>query len=137
LPGALLGCAWLTEQWAPLPISGNDALFLPGIVLLLASLALVALFQFFRAKTHIEPWQPTSVIIESGVFRYSRNPIYLAYCIAMLGGGLLLDSWWGIVAIAPLAGLLQVLVIRKEETYLETKFGDSYLDYKRRVRRWL
>ena len=139
LPVALFGCAWLAEQWAPLPISEGDALFLPGIVLLPVSLslALIALFQFFRARTQAEPWQPTSSIIESGIFRYSRNPIYLAYCIAMLGGGLLLDSWWGIVAIAPLAWLLKVLVIRKEEIYLEAKFGDSYLDYKHRVRRWL
>jgi len=100
------------------------------------SLAIITLFEFFRNKTHIEPWKPTSSIISTGVFRYSRNPIYLAFCLALLAGGLLLDSWWGIVAIAPLAWLLQVLVIRKEEVYLEAKFGECYLDYKRRVRRW-
>lgn len=139
LPALLVGCAWLVERRAPLPISEGRGLWLPGVVLLLLSLllALLALRQFLRAGTHVEPWQPTTSIIQSGVFRYSRNPIYLAFCIATCGCGLLLDSWWGIAAAAPLALLLQVLVIRKEEIYLENKFGDSYLDYRRRVRRWL
>lgn len=139
LPLAMIAGAWLLERWLPLPISGGDALWVPGLALLSAAaiLALSTLLQFFRAKTHVEPWQPTSTIIRSGIFRFSRNPIYLAFCIATVGGGFLLDSWWGIGAVLPLAYLLQVLVIRKEEIYLESKFSDSYLDYKRRVRRWL
>jgi protein-S-isoprenylcysteine O-methyltransferase Ste14 len=112
---------------------------MPGVVVFVTAvtLASVALLHFRRAKTHVEPWQPTTTIIQSGIFRYSRNPIYLAFCIATLGGGMIINSWWGIAAVAPLVYLLQTLVIRKEETYLEAKFGQAYLDYKNSVRRWL
>ena len=139
LPLAMVGSAWLLERWLPLPLSGTDALWVPGLLLLSAAaiLALSALLQFLLARTHVEPWQPTSTIIRSGIFRFSRNPIYLAFCIATAGCGFLLDSWWAIGAVLPLAYLLQALVIRKEEIYLERKFSDSYLDYKHRVRRWL
>ena len=139
LPLSLIGIGYLSHTWLPLPVSERVDLFAPGIALIAASLllALIALFHFLRAKTHVEPWQPTTTIIQSGVFRHSRNPIYLAFCIATLGCGLLLNSWWVLMATAPLAGLLQLLVIRREEAYLEEKFGQAYLAYKQSVRRWL
>ena len=139
LPLALIGIGYLTDVYLPLPINGGSGLWLTGLVVLITSLclAIVVVLQFSRAKTHVEPWQPTTLVIQSGIFRFSRNPIYLAYCMATLGGGLMLNSWWGLAAVIPLAYLLQQLVIRHEEAYLEAKFGDSYLAYKRRVRRWL
>ena len=139
LPASLIGIAYLADSYLPLSINGGSALWLTGLVLVIASacLASIAAFQFFRAKTHLEPWQPTTFIIQSGIFRYSRNPIYLAFCSATLGCGMMLNSWWGLAAVPPLVYLLQQLVIRREETYLEQKFGDSYLAYKHRVRRWL
>ena len=139
LPLALIGGSWLLERRVALPISGNDALWWPGLLLLAATmiLAAVCVLQFLRARTHVEPWQPTTTIIQSGLFRYSRNPIYLGFCIATLATGLILDSWWTIAALLPLVYLLQLLVIHKEEVYLEAKFGEDYLDYRRRVRRWL
>ena len=139
LPVVLVGGAWLLERWFPLPLGGSGRLLIPGILLITAALALAvaSLLQFLRAKTHVEPWHPTTTIIQSGVFRFSRNPIYLAFCIASAGCGLVLDSWWVIAAVIPLVLLLQALVIRKEEAYLESKFGESYLAYKKRVRRWL
>ena len=139
LPLGLIAGAWLLEQWTSLPLGGNAQLRLPGIALVAVALlmAIVALVHFLRAKTHVEPWHPTSTIIEGGIYRYSRNPIYLAFCITTIGAALIMDSWWGLIAVPPLAYLLQALVIRKEETYLEAKFGAPYLNYKRRVRRWL
>ena len=135
----MIGGSWLLERQLALPISGNNALWWPGVLLLTGAvlIAAVSVLQFFRAKTQVEPWRPTSSIIQSGLFRYSRNPIYLGFCIATLATGLILDSWWTIVALLPLVYLLQLLVIHKEEVYLEAKFGKGYLDYKRRVRRWL
>jgi protein-S-isoprenylcysteine O-methyltransferase Ste14 len=139
LPLGFSAVAWWLQQSAPLTI--GDAAFLQvtgiAVLALCALLAVIALIQFRRAHTHVEPWQPTTAIIDSGLFRYSRNPIYLAFCLATLGCGLLFNSWWGIIAVLPVALLLQALVIRKEEAYLAARFGDTYLDYKRRVRRWL
>ncbi len=139
LPIGLLAGAWLLQQWVPLALGDKTDLLLTGIFVVGVALLLaaIALLHFWRAHTHVEPWQPTTAIIHSGIFRYSRNPIYLAFCIATLGGALIINSWWGILAIAPLVALLQTLVIRKEEAYLEAKFGQIYLDYKKRVRRWL
>ena len=139
LPLSLIGIGYLNDTWLPLPVSERADLRALGIGLIAASLllALIALFHFLRAKTHVEPWQPTTTIIQSGVFRYSRNPIYLAFCIATVGCGLLLNSWWVLMATVPLAGQLQLLVIRREEAYLEEKFGQPYVDYKQSVRRWI
>ena len=134
-----IGAGWLLDLAVPLPIAGGSTLTGAGIALLLgaAALALVSLAQFFAAGTQVEPWRPTTAIIRNGVFRFSRNPIYLAFVVATLGAGLALDSWWIVAAAAPLLYLLQRLVIRREEAYLERKFGDEYLAYKRATRRWL
>jgi len=139
LPLTLIGIGYLADVYLPLPINEYSALWLTGLIVVVAALCLAAivLIQFLRAKTHIEPWQPTTFMIQSGIFRYSRNPIYLSFCFATLGCGLMLNSWWVIAAVLPLIYLLQQLVIRHEESYLQQKFGETYLAYKRRVRRWL
>jgi protein-S-isoprenylcysteine O-methyltransferase Ste14 len=139
LPLTLIGSGYLADIYRPLPIREESGLWLTGLVVVIAAvcLVLIAVLQFLRAKTHLEPWQPTTFIIQSGIFRFSRNPIYLAFCIATPGCGLLLNSWWVLAAVLPLIYLLQQLVIRHEEIYLEQKFGETYLAYKRRVRRWL
>ncbi len=136
---ALIGGAWLLDEMYGLPIVAGDHPWRSGtaVIALALLLALTALIEFIRSRTHVEPWQPTTTIIRRGVFRYSRNPIYLAFCIATPGAALVLNSWW-IVCVLPLqVYLLQVLVIRREERYLEGKFGEEYLAYKRSVRRWL
>jgi len=139
LPAGLIAGAWLLQRWAPLTIGGNAQLRWPGILLVATAVLLagIALLHFRRAKTAVEPWHPTTTIIQHGIYRYSRNPIYLAFCMATAGAALIIDSWWGLIALAPLVWLLQLLVIRREERYLEARFADTYLDYKRRVRRWL
>ena len=94
----LIGTGYLADSWLPLPITQPSThsidLRLIGLLLVVASLllALLALSCFLRAKTHVEPWQPTTVILQSGIFAYSRNPIYLALCIATLGSGLIINS---------------------------------------------
>jgi protein-S-isoprenylcysteine O-methyltransferase Ste14 len=139
----LIGTGYLADSWLPLPITQSITqsidLRLIGLLLVIASLllALLALYCFLRAKTHVEPWQPTTVILQSGIFAYSRNPISLAFCIATLRTGLLINSWWGLGVTPVQLFLLQRLVINREEFYLEQKFGADYLAYKRRVRRWL
>jgi protein-S-isoprenylcysteine O-methyltransferase Ste14 len=135
---ATIGPGYLIDWVKPLPILSADFVWLSGTALIVAALllALVALFHFLELKTHVEPWHPTTTIIKQGVYRFSRNPIYLAFCIATVGTGLVLNSWWVLMAVLPLVFLLQQLVIRREEVYLERKFGEVYLDYKRQVRRW-
>lgn len=108
-----------------------------GIVVLGFTLALISAFQFWKFKTHIEPWKPASVLIDTGVFAYSRNPIYLAFVLVTCGAGLYLESVGVVLSNIFAIWLLYDFVITKEEKYLETLFGEQYREYKQRVRRWL
>ncbi len=130
--------AYGLQQLVPLGISESPVLMPLGIAVIVATLIIIAIsaISFIRAKTHLEPWKPTSAIVSSGIFSLSRNPIYVGLCISCVGTGLVLNSWWIVFGIIPLALLLSALVIRREENYLQGKFGEEYLVYKQRVRRW-
>jgi protein-S-isoprenylcysteine O-methyltransferase Ste14 len=92
---------------------------------------------FRRSGQSANPWKPTPSLIDRGPFRLTRNPMYLQMVLACLGVAIMLMNWW-IVILTPIAAWsLQRLAIVPEEAYLERKFGDAYLAYKRRVRRWL
>ena len=135
----VVGTGYLIDLVKPWPVLSAELVWLSGAVLILIALliAVTALFQFLEASTHIEPWRPTTTILKTGVFRYSRNPIYLAFVIATAGGGLVLNSWWILLGVPLLIWLLQQLIIKREEVYLASKFGEEYLDYRKKVRRWL
>lgn len=100
-------------------------------------IASVSAYQFWKAKTHIEPWQPASFLICTGIFAYSRNPIYLSFIFVTTGVGFWLESLWVIVSNIPATLTLYRLVIIKEEGYLERRFGEEYKQYKSKVRRWI
>jgi protein-S-isoprenylcysteine O-methyltransferase Ste14 len=90
-----------------------------------------------RAGTNVEPYKPTTAIVDKGPFAYSRNPLYLCLLAVYLGIALLSGSGWLLILGVPLLLIMRYGVIAREERYLETKFGETYLAYKRRVRRWL
>lgn len=92
---------------------------------------------FKRVETHIEPWEPTTAIISTGIYAYSRNPIYVAMCLSTIGTGLILNSLSVLLSFIPSAVLIFFVAIKKEEVYLQQKFGEEYLQYKNSVRRWL
>lgn len=110
-----------------------------GLVVWLAGFALaaVAITQFRRAGTEVQTHSPTAVIVDSGVFAYSRNPIYLGAHIGIVGAAIAFDSLWVLAALVPFYLVIRYGVIAREEAYLERKFGDVYGDYRARVRRWL
>jgi protein-S-isoprenylcysteine O-methyltransferase Ste14 len=92
---------------------------------------------FRRTGQNENPWKPTPQIVERGPFRFTRNPMYLQMVLVCIGFGVILMNAW-ILALTPVsAWVLQRFAILPEEAYLERKFGDSYLAYKVRVRRWL
>jgi protein-S-isoprenylcysteine O-methyltransferase Ste14 len=90
-----------------------------------------------RAGTNSRPNQPTLAIVTDGPFRFSRNPLYLATTGAYLGIALVLDALWPLVLVVPLLAVIHWGVVRREEAYLEEKFGQTYLAYKAQVRRWI
>lgn len=90
-----------------------------------------------RAKTNIEPWKPTTAVIESGLYRYSRNPIYVAMAIVYLGIAAMFVLTWSLLFLPVCLLFIHFFQILPEEKYLETKFGSSYNAYRSRVRRWI
>ncbi len=111
----------------------------PGLLLLGGGMAVIIRCRrlFEDAGTNIRPDQPTNVIIEDGPYKYSRNPIYLGFLVCFAGLALLADAPVMLLILAPLYYILDRHVIMPEEIYLEDKFGEVYLSYKRRVRRWI
>ena len=81
--------------------------------------------------------QPTTAIVEAGPYRFSRNPIYLAMFVLMIGLAIGLDTLWLLATLAAFVCVIRNGVVAREEAYLERKFGDTYRDYRSRVRRWL
>ena len=108
-----------------------------AVVVLGIVIIIIASISFKQTETNIEPWKPTTKIITAGIYGYSRNPIYLALCLVQMGMGIFLNSLWVLIGVIITAILLYHIAIIKEELYLETKFGEEYVQYRIKVRRWL
>jgi protein-S-isoprenylcysteine O-methyltransferase Ste14 len=117
-----------------------DALrWVGGGLALVVGLALQTFFisAFSRVGTAVEPWKPTTAIVTTGPYRFTRNPAYLGMALIFIGIALLADAPWALV---PLPFVLVVIdrgVIAREERYLEREFGEEYVGYRRGVRRWV
>jgi protein-S-isoprenylcysteine O-methyltransferase Ste14 len=90
-----------------------------------------------RRKTAIDPGKSTTAIVSDGPFGYTRNPLYVSLLLLFLGIAVLLDSLWLLLFLPVLFLALNFGVVVREERYLERKFGEEYLKYKKRVRRWI
>ena len=131
--------AFLLARLIPLPFGVPRILENVGFALVVIGFlfGLGAVFAFRRARTTLDPYHPVSSIVTSGIYGFSRNPIYLGFLLMVIGIPLNTGTYWGVV-LAPLFILLcNKLVIEHEEAYLEKKFGETYTRYTSRVRRWL
>jgi len=136
---AHLLAAFLLNWLVPLPAAFPKSLEWAGYILVCVGLgfAFSAVSQFGKMHTTLDPHGSVSVIVTSGPYRFSRNPIYLGFVCTLIGVPLALGNYWG-TALSPLLMIsLYQLVIKHEETYLEEKFKDVYTNYKSHVRRWL
>ena len=121
--------------WAPL----GTAFAWAGIALVatLVVLALWAAVAFRRAGTTIVPQREPSALVESGPFRFSRNPIYLADLGILAGWSLWLGTPLGLPLVWPLKRVLERRFVQPEEAVLSRELGQRYLDWSSRVRRWV
>ncbi len=130
---------WAIHSAFPIPFLAAGWLQL-AIGLLMIVLAgafwVSAILALRRAGTAIDPGKPTTTLVTQGPFRFSRNPLYLSLAVIYLGAATSLDTLWPIVFLPGILAAIR-LVILQEERYLERKFGQEYLAYKARVRRWL
>lgn len=136
--GAIIGGAVLERLWRWRIPTGRWGMVL-GALLIVAAVVLVAsaLREFNRAETSPKPHKPTRAIVSSGPFRFTRNPIYVSFTLVQLGIALLAQSGWILALVVPALAFMRVGVIAREERYLERKFGEEYVGYRRRVRRWV
>ena len=152
--GATRGFAWklrttslkvrrfvMREASYPLPLfsSRTPLLEVVGALFILLSIAVIASARriFVAHGTHLNPYKPTQAIVTTGLYRFSRNPIYIAFVVFTLSFTFFANSLWFVIFAVVLFFLLHFGVVKREEVYLKAKFGDSYVDYCRQVKRWL
>jgi protein-S-isoprenylcysteine O-methyltransferase Ste14 len=92
---------------------------------------------FYRLRTAIIPVKPASRLVTSGIYRWTRNPMYLGLALIYAGIAILFDSLLALLLLIAVVAIIQVYVIAREEAYLERAFGDEYRAYRTRVRRWI
>jgi len=109
---------------------------LPIIVLAIV-LVLMSAWELWRAGTSPLHERPTTKVISHGLYGMSRNPIYVAMTLGCIGVAITADRVWVLAATAIAVLVIDRLVIAREEAFLTAKFGDDYLAYKARVRRWV
>ena len=107
------------------------------VVLVAGALFVSATRTFRKADTPVPGNRPTTAIVRTGPYRFSRNPVYLAFTLFQIGLAAWVNSLGLLLALLPALAVMVLVVIPREERYLETRFPVEYLPYKRAVRRWL
>jgi protein-S-isoprenylcysteine O-methyltransferase Ste14 len=110
-----------------------------GVIFLLSGIMLSLMGDriFHQAGTTIKPFKESASLVTEGVFRFSRNPMYLGFALLLAGAALLLGSLTPFLVIPLFIYLIEKRFIAVEEKMLSVKFGQAYLDYQKRVRRWI
>jgi protein-S-isoprenylcysteine O-methyltransferase Ste14 len=113
--------------------------WIAGGAFVLAGVALLVSFErsFHRKRTAANPWRPTTAIVTDGPYGISRNPAYVGMALVYVGIALLSQALWVLLPLPLVLAIIDRGVIAREERYLGRKFGQEYLDYKQRVRRWV
>ena len=141
IPLTFIVLSWLLQRYVyplaiPLPI--NVQIIIAGVFMICASVLFAfSLYFFFKTRQNPEPHTPTNALYTGGIFKLTRNPIYLGFLCAQVVVAVKLNNLYVILTIPLVLWLLNKWVIEPEETYLEQLFGQDYLDYKQKVRRWL
>lgn len=132
---ALDRLVWPMEVGA---LGGAAGVGLGAVLVLLGVTAnALAFVHFRRTGQNPKPWKPTPALVAQGIYRYSRNPMYVGMGLIQAGIGIATGVLWIAVMVVPVLAAVYFTAIRHEEAYLEKKFGQPYRQYKASVRRWL
>ena len=136
---AFLAVGLLLDYLFPVPVLPNSIQYAVGFGIIIAPGLVMrfVLLEFRKAETQFDPRKPTTAIITTGPYRFSRNPSYISLTMLYLGIAIAADSVWVLAGLIPTLVIMHYGVILREEEYLETKFSEEYLRYKNTVRRWL
>lgn len=131
--------AYFLGRFLPLPFIAPMILRNIGLLMTFVGflLGIGAFVEFRKARTTLDPHGSAKQLVTSGIYRFTRNPIYLGFLLMVIGLPLNSGLYWG-VAMAPFYIVtMNRLVIEREEMYLGKKFKDAYSGYSSRVRRWI
>lgn len=136
---AFLLLQWALHRWVPVATVLQNPWNYAGIVVIVLGVLVIVLpaGAFSRAGTTIKPFKESTALVRGGMYRFTRNPMYLGMVTILIGVAALLGSLSPFVAPLLFVPLLNVRVIRHEEAMLQERFGEDYLDFKRSVRRWI
>ncbi len=130
---------YLTDRGFPMDIGAPLLRSVAGWMLVGLGIALAAwaIARFVRAKTHIDVRKPALTLVTDGPYRITRNPMYLAAALLYAGIAVAFSKPILLASLIPCLLTVEFLIIRREEAYLASVFGDAYRDFQRRVRRWI
>lgn len=134
-----LAAAYVAKWAIPIPLTLPGAIRNLGFALVVVGLLLAAaaFVEFYKAHTTLNPHGSVRKLVTSGIYRFSRNPIYLGFVLMLAGFPLFSGTVWGVILVPVLILNMNSLVIQHEEAYLEKKFSDEYTRYRSGTRRWL
>ena len=136
----LLGVGLQNVIPLPFPLEKGGILRLAAMAVpfvLAAGCLAASLGLFVKTGQNPEPWKPSPELIEQGIYRWTRNPMYLAMALIQLALGIGLSNAWIVLGVPVSMIAVFFIAIRPEEAYLESKFGDDYRRYTASVNRWL
>jgi protein-S-isoprenylcysteine O-methyltransferase Ste14 len=131
--------AYVLGRFAPLPFAAPVIVRYLGLAMTFVGflLGIGAFIEFRKAHTTLDPHGSAKHLVTSGIYRWTRNPIYLGFLLMLIGLPLNSGLYWGIVIAPFFVLMMNRLIIQYEEAYLGKKFGKPYTTYTSRVRRWL
>jgi protein-S-isoprenylcysteine O-methyltransferase Ste14 len=109
----------------------------PVVILVGFIVGLLGVREMRRAGTNVDPYEPATAVVTGGPYRFTRNPMYVGFTLMYVGISAWANALSPILLLPAVQRLMRRGVIEREERYLERKFGDEYLQYKGRVRRWI
>ena len=141
IPLFFIVLAWLLDTYVyawPIPLAANIQMYIAYLMMPIAGLLFAfSLYFFIATKQNPEPHTPTNTLYTGGIFKVTRNPIYLGFIVAQIVVAIKLNNLFVVFSIPLVGYFLNNWVIKPEEVYLEKLFGQEYLNYKQKVRRWL
>lgn len=129
---------WLMPAYVLSAVLTRNGRIFISVLLIAAGVALAVAGRgtFVRSGTHVNPFKPSSVLVTTGIFAYLRNPMYVGLACLVAGVGVALASDWTMVMLVAAALLIHFGVVKREECYLEARFGDAYRNYTNTVPRY-
>ena len=117
----------------------SDGIKTAGIFFFLIALFLLfrGVWKFIATGNTLITMQPANSLQSTGIYKFTRNPMYLGLILLYLSLTCFIGNWWNIILLPILILILEMYVIKREEKYLERRFGESYVDYKKKVRKWV